>query len=245
MLKKDEAVCIRAIDYSDTSQIVTLFCRQAGKTGAIAKGSKRPKSPFGGPIELLSHGSIVFTDRPEGKLSSLTEFERRGDFIGLRKRLGSLNCALFAVELLNSMTTDHDPHPELFEQMLTFLGDLEAAERDTDGVRLLILFQVGLLGGLGMGLILERCANCGDACGAGWPSMFFSSAAAGILCRNCEGSFPDRVLLTREAGRCLSEARTITTASDAAAREVEKTLVGHFTAILNHPPRMAKHFLPA
>ncbi|MHC4433863.1 MAG: DNA repair protein RecO, partial [Planctomycetota bacterium] len=48
MLTKDMAICIRAVDYSETSQIVTLFARDTGKIGAIAKGSKRPKSKFDG-----------------------------------------------------------------------------------------------------------------------------------------------------------------------------------------------------
>ncbi|MHC4155757.1 MAG: DNA repair protein RecO, partial [Planctomycetota bacterium] len=56
MLTKDEAICIRAVDYSETSQIVTFFTRANGKVGAIAKGSKRPKSAFDGAIEVFSHG---------------------------------------------------------------------------------------------------------------------------------------------------------------------------------------------
>ncbi|MBM4027044.1 MAG: DNA repair protein RecO, partial [Planctomycetes bacterium] len=41
MLTKDQAICLRTVDYSETSQVVTLFARQAGKVRAIAKGSKR------------------------------------------------------------------------------------------------------------------------------------------------------------------------------------------------------------
>jgi recombinational DNA repair protein (RecF pathway) len=41
MLTRDRAVCIRTVDYSETSQILTLFGRLSGKIRAIAKGSKR------------------------------------------------------------------------------------------------------------------------------------------------------------------------------------------------------------
>ena len=40
MLKKDKALCIRAIDYFETSQIVTFFTRDTGKISAIAKGEE-------------------------------------------------------------------------------------------------------------------------------------------------------------------------------------------------------------
>ena len=245
MLRKDEAVCIRANDYSDTSQIVTLFCREAGKINAIAKGSKRPKSPFGGPVELLSHGMIVYSVRAEARLSTLTEFERKGDFVGLRRRLASLNSGLFVVELLNALTTDSDPYPHVFDDLLRFLSDLDNSHEDAESLRLLVVFQVALLGGLGMGLTLERCANCSSRYDAHWPLIFFSTGAGGILCRNCEGSFPDRIPLSRRAGACLGDMRSLGGASDAAIKEVEKTIISHFTAILHHPPRMAKHFLSA
>ena len=69
MLTKDHAICIRAVDYSETSQIVTLFTKQNGKIGAIAKGSKRPKSSFDGPIELFAYGRIIFTHSDDAILA--------------------------------------------------------------------------------------------------------------------------------------------------------------------------------
>lgn len=44
----DDAVCIRHWDWSETSQTVSLFTRGHGLVRALAKGSKRPKSPYSG-----------------------------------------------------------------------------------------------------------------------------------------------------------------------------------------------------
>ena len=41
MLINDQAVCIRTIDYSETSQVATFFARNTGKLTVIAKGAKR------------------------------------------------------------------------------------------------------------------------------------------------------------------------------------------------------------
>ncbi len=84
MITKDTAICIRAIDYSETSQILTFFTRDTGKIGAIAKGSKRPKSSFGGPFEIFSYGKIVFAESNKDKLSTLTEFESSFGGAGFR-----------------------------------------------------------------------------------------------------------------------------------------------------------------
>ena len=72
MLTKDTAICVRTTDFSETSQILTLFTRAAGKISAIAKGSKRPKSAFDGPVEVFSYGRIVFSDSTKEKLATLT-----------------------------------------------------------------------------------------------------------------------------------------------------------------------------
>jgi DNA repair protein RecO (recombination protein O) len=114
MLTKDHAICIRAVDYSETSQVVTLFARLAGKISAIAKGSKRPKSAFDGPIEVLSFGDIVVTGGSRDKLATLTEFEPQPGPGGLRRNLFALHGALFAVELLGHLTDEYDPHPHLY-----------------------------------------------------------------------------------------------------------------------------------
>ena len=100
MLAKDIAICIRAVDYSETSQILTFFARETGKISAIAKGSKRPKSAFDGPIEVFSQGKIVFSSPNREKLATLTEFEQQPTTGGLLNDLFALNCCLFGAELL-------------------------------------------------------------------------------------------------------------------------------------------------
>ncbi|MCK5226082.1 MAG: DNA repair protein RecO, partial [Planctomycetes bacterium] len=118
MLNKDSAICIRSIDYSETSQIVTFFTRANGKISAIAKGSKRLKSSFDGPIEMFSCGEIIFSESAGGKLATLTEFAQQSTFINLNKNLFALNCSMFAAELLNNLTDDYDSHQELFDSFL-------------------------------------------------------------------------------------------------------------------------------
>jgi DNA repair protein RecO (recombination protein O) len=245
MLKKDHAICIRSVDYSETSQVLTMFCRETGKLGLMAKGARRTKSPFGGVIEIFSHGEVVFSEHSEARLSTLTEFERHGDFGLLRRRLPALNAAFFGIELINLLTFDKDPHPDVYDSLNAFLGNLEQVRSDAESLQLLIVFQLSLLGSLGTGTVLGRCANCSASHADHWRSYFFSSTAHGVICRDCEGSFSDRVQVSPQAGACLIDPRNIATASAAILTEVERTIILHLSAILNRSPRMAKYFLPA
>jgi DNA repair protein RecO (recombination protein O) len=250
MLTKDLAICIRAVDYSETSQIVTFFTRATGKISAIAKGSKRPKSAFDGPIEIFSHGKIVFSDSNKEKLATLTEFEQQPGLTGLSNNLFSLNCRLFAAELINSLTHDYDPHPDLFDSFLQFLQNINESQvtsHESPDTRhelsLLILFQLSLLREIGLMPILNACANCKTqyAIRNTQYDFYFSSSANGLVCRDCQDSFPDRMRLTKSAANCLSNLKLIAESKEKTLNEIEKILISHFTELLGKPPKMAKH----
>ena len=270
MLIKDAAICIRAIDYSETSQIVTFFTRATGKINAIAKGSKRPKSAFDGPIEIFSHGKIVFSNSNKEKLATLTEFAphqlgvpgtkkaRRfgaGQLVrgsGLSSNLFVLNCCYFSAELLNKLTHDYDPHPDLFDSFLQFLQNINESQVTSHESRatshelsLLILFQLALLKEIGLQPILNACANCKTqyAIRNTQYDFYFSSSANGLICRDCEGSFPDKIRLSKNAANCLASVKLIAESQEETLNEIEKVLIHHFTELLGKPPKMAKYIL--
>ena len=248
MLTKDLAICIHAVDYSETSQIVTFFTRETGKISAIAKGSKRPKSAFEGPIEIFSYGRIVFSDSNKEKLATLTEFESapgEKSFAGLSSDLFALNCCFFAAELLNKLTHDYDPHPELFDGFLQFLQNANENNSRLHILALLILFQLTLLKEVGLQPVLNCCVNCKTRREQRATSneYYFSSSANGIICRDCEASFPDKIRLSQQAANCLSSLKQIAEAKEKTLNEIEKVLIIHFTNLLGHQPKLAKHFL--
>jgi len=265
MLTKDQAICIRTVDYSETSQVVTFFTKATGKINAIAKGSKRPKSAFGGPIELLAHGRIVFCDSSGEKLATLTEFESAAGTAGpaphgtwglLRNDLFALNCCLFAAELLNLLTDEHDPHPDLFDSFLQFLHDAQDAGDKSETMALLILFQlallkevVALLKEVGLQPILSHCANCKTSIEHRASSIehqvYFSSSANGLICRDCEPAFQDKFKLSRDAAAALANLRLLAESPQKTLLEIEKLLAHHFTELTGRRPKMAKHILEA
>src|SRR5437667_9811792 len=77
-LSHDRCICLRKVEYSETSQIVTLLGRQHGIMRVIAKGAhrttKQGASKFGGGIDLLDVAQAVFTLDLEKNLGTLTEW---------------------------------------------------------------------------------------------------------------------------------------------------------------------------
>jgi len=241
MLKKDRAICLRTVDYSETSQVVTLFARDAGKIAAIAKGSKRPRSAFEGPVEVFSFGEIVYAPAG-GRLATLTEFEQKPVFRPLRTRLNTLNCALFAAELLDAFLGADDTHGELFDSFFQFLTDLQRSAGESEALGLLVLFQLTLLSELGLRPVLRRCANCNSPFDERWQEVYFSSTANGLICYDCEQAFVDKIRLARNTAGCLSNLKSVKDASQTTLNEIEKVLIHHFTALMHRRPRMAARF---
>jgi len=73
--------------------------------------------------------------------------------------------------------------------------------------------------------------------------IYFSSSANGLICRDCEVSFPDKIRLSKKAAGCLGNLKLIADADEKTLNEIEKILIGHFTEILHHQPKMAKYIL--
>jgi DNA repair protein RecO (recombination protein O) len=256
MLTKDTAICIRAIDYSETSQILTFFTKTTGKIDAIAKGSKRPKSSFDGTIEVFSYGKIVFSPAGDNKLSTLTEFLQQQTFSSLSANLFTFNRCLFAAELLSSLTDDYDPHPDLFDAFLQFLRNINEAQAKSHEpqttIALLILFQLSLLKEIGLQPVLSHCVNCkaryearatNHQRPAASDGIYFSSSINGLVCKDCEPAFTEKIRLSSNAAKCLVNLKSIAQTDEKTLKEIEKILIYHFTELLRKPPKMAKYIL--
>jgi recombinational DNA repair protein (RecF pathway) len=95
--------------------------------------------------------------------------------------------------------------------------------------------------------ILNACVNCKTSIENRVSSIehqvYFSSSANGLICRDCEASFPDKIVLTKNAANCLANAKLIAEAQEKTLNEIEKILIHHFTELLHKPPKMAKYIL--
>lgn len=248
MLVKDQAICLRAMDYSETSQIVTLLTRLHGRIQVIAKGSKRAKSAFDGPIERFSRGDIVYLPSENSSLYTLREFRQTYDLVmTMSRHLDAYHCALLGTELLAKLIHDHDPHEHLFDAFVQYLQDLghpvgpDTARRDRLG--LLVVFQLSLLREVGLYPVFSRCLNCQTSTQPPRSTLFFSHSANGLVCRDCEMSFPDRIPLPAEVVDCLAQISRLARAPVQTLLQVETLLIDHFTYLLHTRPKTAKWVL--
>jgi DNA repair protein RecO (recombination protein O) len=125
---KDQAICIRLIDWSETSQVVALLTEHHGKLRGLAKGAKR-MSPgaiarFSGGIELLTLGQVVAIAKPATELANITEWDLQQPWPHLRQSLRAQQLGLYAADLTNALLAEADPHPQAFVALADLLAAL-------------------------------------------------------------------------------------------------------------------------
>jgi len=126
---RTEAVVLRSLDYGETSQIVTLFTREHGKLGVMAKGARKPDSKFGATLQPMAYTQVVFYYKPTRTLQILSESSHVESFHQLRRNLESITIGLRIVELVDALMEEEDPQPAVFELVARALRRLNHTDR--------------------------------------------------------------------------------------------------------------------
>jgi DNA repair protein RecO (recombination protein O) len=108
------AILLRKRKLSDTSLIVSWCTESLGCIQTVAKGARRPKSPFAGKLDLFFENEIQIAPARKSNLHTLTEVTLRKTFSGIRQHYLRMQTAAYFVELIELSTErDHD-EPQLF-----------------------------------------------------------------------------------------------------------------------------------
>ncbi|MCB9933584.1 MAG: DNA repair protein RecO [Planctomycetes bacterium] len=172
------ALCLRKIDFSETSQILTLLSDKLGTVGAIAKGAKRAKSGIGGPLDLMCLYNVVLYDRSRrGTLSILAQAELLDFFPDARQGYESFTAVERMRELL--LAIEVTPH----DAPATLLTAVKAMRALSDGdlpEQVLARFAWGLLSVLGVEPVVTECVASGVE-PSGKVEVAFSLREMGLL----------------------------------------------------------------
>ena len=192
--EKTLAIVLRVVDFSESSCVVTLYTRDFGKIGALAKGGRRPKGPFEGALDVLSVCRIVFLHKSSQALDLLTEAKLERRFRAGQQRLDRLYSAYYVAELVGLLTTEHDTNSDLYDLADFTLGEIEHSE---DLSSLLLHFELNALQLCGHLPELESCVVCGRAVPEA-GHVAFGLLAGGVVCERCRSGQRKVVRISRE-----------------------------------------------
>lgn len=248
MRYREPAICLRTVDYSETSQVVHLLTRDAGIVHLMAKGTKRPKSKAGGAIDLTSEGELVFISKASGAMGTLVEFTESVSHLGLRKDRARLFAAMFMLELVSATVLEGDPHRDLFALVHNGLARLD--EEDSNSLAVTAYFQWRLLRHVGLSIRIDRCVSCDGKLASNQSARtgeaYFKSSLGGLICRDCEASVAEKKRITADTLAGLdallaAESGRPANLTDTQARGVNRLLAYHIQQQIGKELHMARH----
>src|SRR3954454_14143181 len=195
---KTEAVVLRSIRYGEADRIVHLYSPTRGGIGATARGSRRPKSRFGGRLEPFFRLDLVLYEG-RGDLLTVTGASTIEGHARLRSSGPALGAAGRACDSVLRLLDSGEANEAAYNLLCSYLGLLDADSEAASAPGAALAFRLKLALAAGFSPELASCATCGEA----EHIAAFSGAAGGVVCASCEGGgFP----ITEEAHRFMVDA---------------------------------------
>ncbi|MBM7554734.1 DNA repair protein RecO [Thalassobacillus pellis] len=194
MFEKIEGIVLRTRDYGETHKIISLFTREKGKIGVIARGAKKPKSRMASITQPFIHGQFLIQS---GKnLGTLSQGEMLTSLRGVREDIIKTAYASYLAELTDKLLDEKITDIFLYEQFLQSLNLIADGE---DAEVLTMMYELKLYKKAGYSPHFNGCVNCGT----GEGPFSFSIQEGGFLCPRCKHLDPEAYGLTDNIARLL------------------------------------------
>jgi DNA repair protein RecO (recombination protein O) len=179
MIVSTDAIVLRTVNYSETSIIVTLFSKESGKLALMAKGARKPKSPFSAQFEPMNILNINYFHKNGRNIQLLKNSSFIENSMIIREKFDSLNYGLTIVEILDKLFHENDVDPIIFRLTIKTLSCLKSSQINYNIVFSFFLLQLSVR--LGFMPELNQCCNC---------SMYLKTAKfdeykGELMCEKC------------------------------------------------------------
>jgi len=120
MTETATGIVLRTRLLTETSLIVHWLTPELGRLATVAKGARRPQSPFASKLDLFYRADFSFSRSRSSDLHTLREVNLKETFPSLREDMGRLQQAGYATHLIELATETDTPIPSVYELLLGF-----------------------------------------------------------------------------------------------------------------------------
>ena len=225
---KTEGIVLRSIRFAEADRILHLYTAERGRVNAIAKGSRRPKSRFGGRLEPFFRLDLMLHEG-RSDLCTVTGASTVDGYGELRSDGAAIDAAARACDAVLRLLDSAEPNRPAYNLLCRYLALLDhgaGGEGDVESraapAAVGLAFRLKLALAAGFSPELASCARCGERDGI----VAFSGAAGGVVCASCEGGgFPlshdAHEFMVAALGRPIAD---LPRAPERALRQVERAI---------------------
>jgi DNA repair protein RecO (recombination protein O) len=146
-IERATGLVLRTFPLTESSLIVRWLTPQCGRLATVAKGARRPKSPFRGRLDLFYEAAFTFHRSRRSSLHTLREVELLQTHPSLRQHLPRLYQAAYAALWLERVTEEEAPVPALYALLHALLESLATQPAQP---QLIFAFELKLLAESGL-----------------------------------------------------------------------------------------------
>lgn len=147
MIESTTGLILRTRPLTESSLIVHWLTPAFGRIATVARGARRPKSPFLGKLDLFYEAEFSFGRSRHSDLHNLREVSLREMHGAIREDILKLRQAAYAAAFIEQATETETPLPAVFELLRGFLDCLC---RQKPAAQLVFAFELKLLRELGL-----------------------------------------------------------------------------------------------
>src|SRR2546421_9296958 len=147
MIETASGLILRTRPLTEPCLIVHWLTRELGRIATVAKGARRPKSPFRGKLDLFYLADLSLSRSQRSELHYLREVILRETHSVVRRELGYLQQASYCAALVEQATEPDTPVPLIFDLMMGLLTHLPTRSPQP---QTLLAFELKLLNELGL-----------------------------------------------------------------------------------------------
>ncbi|MCH8568576.1 MAG: DNA repair protein RecO [Balneolales bacterium] len=128
MLTESPCIVLKSVDFKESSKIVTLFCKEYGKTAVLVRGFKKKNSRYAG---IMRFGSVLETQfyyKESRSVQTIKDAEIRLSTLKIESDFPKMALSMAFLELVGQLIQEGEPNAELFDFCERFLGWLNDFE---------------------------------------------------------------------------------------------------------------------
>lgn len=173
-----EALIIGSMRYREADRILTLYTRERGRLGALARGARRTSSKMGGRLEPFS--LVRVTLHPGRSLYTVVGVDTMRTFQSVRDELFRMQEGARLLAWVKRLFPQEEANPAVFNLLVRAVAGLAAADAP-GAAKIVLATRLKLLVLLGYAPDLSGCAVCGGAEGL----FSYCPARGGLVCEEC------------------------------------------------------------
>lgn len=171
-----QALVLRVTAYKETDAILTLFCGNYGVLTVKARGLRRRNNPMTAACQLLAFGEFTLFEYKG--MYTLNEAHPIELFQELRRDIGKLSLGSYFAQVIENVSQEDEPSPELQSLVLNCLYALSKLNIAEQSVKAVFELRCACIAGYTPDL--HGCYRCGNL----FPDRFNVSEGR-LECSTC------------------------------------------------------------